>query len=452
MAKLGVAVFSSITDLYTHASELNYQGINLLEAYGNGIKSIVRGRGTGKDRETADLLLIGLDGMRGDMLAGFHTGDTAPGWFSAFHNAFFKLSLQTGWTDRQKNGAADIMARHLANHSDKNIDALPARLGPLLQASGISPDDWNLIRNVNMMQANGKRMLTPDLVDKIPSAAIVRHLRAIDDATVRPDDRLRGLTRQLREQATAEQLEAAVTLYREDLALKIHGFYQDRNTFAVIQPGSKERAFMYQGAEPGTPLGEALRFFWQFKSFPVAQITKVWGRELYGYEQRAPKVAGIIHTIVATTALGYLGMCLKDFIKGRSCRDPKSWDTWRAAMMQGGGAGIFGDFFFGEVNRFGGGFAQTAIGPTFGVAADLVNLWHKARNGDDPSANALRLLLNNTPYLNLFYTRIALDYLVLYQMQEALNPGFLRRYERRVEKEQHQTFILKPSEYALGVR
>lgn len=452
MAKLGAAVFSSVSDLYTHASELNYQGMNLLQAYGAGVASIVRGRGTGAEREVADLLLIGLDGMRGTMISGFHSGDTAPGVMSKIQNAFFKLSLQTYWTDAQRNGAAQMMARHLAVNADKQLDALPGRLGPLLQAHDIKAADWELIRNTNMMQANGKKLLTPDLVDKIPAAAIIRHLRAIDDATVRPDDRLRGLTRQLREAATAEQLDAAVTLYREDLALKLHGFYQDRSQFAVIEPGTKERAMMYQGQQPGTGAGEALRLFWQFKAFPVAMISKVWGRELYGRERGMPQIAGMLHMIVATTALGYLGMVLKDFVKGRTPRDPKSPDTWRAAFMQGGGAGIFGDFFFGEVNRFGGGPAQTAVGPTFGAFFDLVNLWQKARSGDDVSANALRVALNNVPYLNLFYTRIALDYLLLFQLQEAVNPGFLRRYERKVEKEQGQTFILRPSESALGVR
>jgi hypothetical protein len=48
--------------------------------------------------------------------------------------------------------------------------------------------------------------------------------------------------------------------------------------------------------------------------------------------------------------------------------------------------------------------------------------------------------------MNLFYSRIVLDYLVLYQIQEALNPGYLRRMERQVEREQGQEFLLAPSE------
>jgi hypothetical protein len=56
------------------------------------------------------------------------------------------------------------------------------------------------------------------------------------------------------------------------------------------------------------------------------------------------------------------------------------------------------------------------------------------------------MLISNTPFMNLFYTRIVLDYLILYQIQEALDPGSLRRMERRVEREQGQEFLLAPSE------
>ena len=49
-------------------------------------------------------------------------------------------------------------------------------------------------------------------------------------------------------------------------------------------------------------------------------------------------------------------------------------------------------------------------------------------------------------YVPLLYTRAAVDYLILYHIQEALNPGSLRRMEQRLKKEQGQEFILPPSE------
>lgn len=60
--------------------------------------------------------------------------------------------------------------------------------------------------------------------------------------------------------------------------------------------------------------------------------------------------------------------------------------------------------------------------------------------------DALRLAVNNTPFANLFYTRVVADYLFLYDVQEALAPGTLRRMEQRVQRENDQTFLFSPSQ------
>jgi hypothetical protein len=61
------------------------------------------------------------------------------------------------------------------------------------------------------------------------------------------------------------------------------------------------------------------------------------------------------------------------------------------------------------------------------------------------AASGLRFLLSNTPFINLFYTRAAFDWLIIYQLQEAANPGYLRRMERRIRKENRQEFLIPPS-------
>jgi len=56
--------------------------------------------------------------------------------------------------------------------------------------------------------------------------------------------------------------------------------------------------------------------------------------------------------------------------------------------------------------------------------------------------------LQNAPFINLFYTRAAMEYLFIYGIQEASNPGYLRRMEKRLKTENDQEFIFSPSEYA----
>jgi hypothetical protein len=55
------------------------------------------------------------------------------------------------------------------------------------------------------------------------------------------------------------------------------------------------------------------------------------------------------------------------------------------------------------------------------------------------SADFLNFAINNTPFVNLFYTRPALDYLFLNALREATSPGFLKRQERRRFKDYGQT-------------
>jgi hypothetical protein len=158
---------------------------------------------------------------------------------------------------------------------------------------------------------------------------------------------------------------------------------------------------------------------------------------------------GLINTIVGTTALGYMVMQAKEVMKGREPRPP-SFETFVAAALQGGGLGIYGDFLFGQANRFGGGTLETLAGPGIGAAAEAIDLLQRTRfalatGDDDVRGDAIRFIKSNTPFANLFYTQQALDYMVWYQLQETINPGYLSRMEDRVRRDNNQEFFIPPS-------
>ena len=93
-------------------------------------------------------------------------------------------------------------------------------------------------------------------------------------------------------------------------------------------------------------------------------------------------------------------------------------EFWGAAMMQGGGMGIYGDYLFGSVNRFGGGFAGSLAGP---VTSRASNLWNLTGGNviqfaqDEPtnlgreSVAFARMNLSMPFYLRLAYERVLLD-------------------------------------------
>jgi len=456
LSKLGGVLLSAFGDVPLKASELKYQGIGLLEGYADGLAALARGRGARGtvDRQVMDLLRAGLEGVRSDVAGRFDGNDAVPGTLAKLSNLFMKISGISYWTDAQRAGAEFLMARHLGRLAGKGFEELPAETRRILAAFGIDAGDWGALAEVDWKASDGRAFLTPDVAKRIPDeildVRLARRFDQIRSALLRIDGMSegKGSARALTAEGEAElarrQAEARGR-FRDDLALKLYSYFADRGEYAVIQPGARERAILRRGTQPGTAEGEALRFIGQFKAFPVAVITKTLGRELYGREDWAGSVAGLAHVMVASTVFGYAAMAAKDLSKGRTPRDPTSPATWAAAMAQGGGLGLYGDFIVGDYSRFGRSMAASLLGPTLGQIDDVAEIWNRIKSGDTPAAQAFRWGLSNTPGINLFYTRTALDYLFFYQVQEALNPGFLQRFERRVERENHQTFLIRPS-------
>lgn len=445
MAKLGGAVVSAVSDLPVAASELKYQGQGFLGSLGEIMGRMVEGKKTPEKREILSSLGVFLDSMRGDVVSRFSANDSLGGRMTRAQRLFFKANGLTWWTDTVRSSVSLMMSHNLALNKGKSFDQL-GDLSRVLNMYGIDSGRWDLLRSTTDKFADGRQYMTPEGIDQIPETDLSGYLSSQNR---KPSD-------------------PAIRELRDELKNQLRSFITDRASYAVIEPDARTRAIMLRGSKPGTILGELARFVGQFKAFPVAILQKSAGRELYGrgYTPSAygsgmmkelsqalkngnGEKLGLAQLMLWTTAFGYLSMSAKDMLKGRNPRPPNDKDTWIAAMLQGGALGIYGDFLFGEANRFGGGPIQTTAGPVLGAAEDAIKLYHRLKSGDDAAASAFRFGLNNTPFINLFYARAAADYLFFYSLQEVMNPGYMRRMETRAKKENEQTFWLAPSESAL---
>lgn len=429
MAKLGGAMLSAIADLPFKASELRFQGRNVLQSYADTLVNLVDGFGSKDKRRVADLIGVGLDGQIGDLSSRFNSTDNIPGRFAKLQQIFFKVNLLGPWTDSNKRGVGRIFARDLAQQKNAAWNDLNARKRNILEAFGFDEAKWSVAQRAVREEADGVEYLMPDAIRDLPDEAFTSLVQG---------------------KATGRKIRNV----KDELETALRSYYVDRADFAVPTPGAKEQAFLKFGTRPGTPLGEAVRFMTQFKAFPVTAVVKPFSRETFGAGafnfrdallRGQADILGLVNLIVGTTVMGYVAQSSKEIAKGRSPRDPSSPATWQAAMLQGGGLGIYGDFLLGETNRFGRSMLDTLAGPTIGAVSDIDQIRAKAMADEDVAADLVRLFKDNTPFLNLFYTRVALDYLFLYQLQESVNPGFLRRMERNIRKENNQTFIVPPS-------
>lgn len=431
MAKLGGALISSVTDLPVYASDVRYvQGGGFLNGMGDAIGGLLKGRPQGERAEMLSSLGVFFDSMMGDVFARFDAQDMTGKTTNWLMQKFFRLNGLSWWTESLRSASALSNAHHLALQAGKTFDALAPETRRAMTLYDIDAGKWDLLRASGVKLADGREYLTPDGMKDVPRSAIEGYLKSTG----------------------AKINDAAVANVREDLAGMLRSFYIDRAHHAVIEPDARSRWWLLRGTQPGTVEGEMLRFMAQFKGFPTALMQKVVGRELFGQgadrlkDVGMTEVMGTAQLFLWMTLFGYGAMAAKDTLKGRVPRDPTDPKTMVAAMLQGGALGIYGDFMLGESSRFGRSILETVAGPVPSTFADLDELRARAMTGDDLAAPAFRTLINNTPFLNLFYTRIALDYLILYRIQESMNPGFLRRMERRVEKENGQQFYLRPSE------
>jgi len=410
MAKLGGAAVSAFSDVAFMASNRMYQGRSLMDAWGDSFSALFRGMNQGEMREFADRLGVGLESQLGDFMSRFNASDDIPGNTSKLLNKFFKLNLLQPWTEANKRGVTLMIANDLGREAGKTFDNLAPDLQRLLSIYGIDAVKWNAVRKGVKKGPDGRDYIVPGEI---------------------PDESVRE---------------------------NMFNLLTNEAEFSVPSPGARERAILRQGYRPGSFAGEAIRFVGQFKSFGVLGITKNIGRHAYGTGAKNKREIfargvggnlGLINTIVGTTVMGYFVMQAKEVMKGREPR-PASPETFLAAALQGGGLGIYGDFLFGRATRFGGGTLETAIGPGISAGFEGLDLMLRYRDqlltGDeDVRGDAVRFFKSNMPLANLFYTQQALDYMIWYQLQETINPGYLQRMEQRIRRDNNQDFIVPPS-------
>ena len=180
-----------------------------------------------------------------------------------------------------------------------------------------------------------------------------------------------------------------------------------------------------------------------FKSFPMSMVLLHGARAYRLAGQNKVAGAGYAGALLTTATLGGMtAIWLKDLAAGRDPRpigdDPgEILQFGAAALLQGGGLGIFGDFFFSDINRFGGGFGQTLTGPMierFSNAWNLTggNLVQLATGGDTNFAEeARKFMASNIPGSSLWYLKLGYQRALMDQLQFHTDPKANTSFKRR---------------------
>jgi len=441
VSKLGGAVISAAADIGIYGSEMKYQGRTFLGGMAEAMGGIGRIKNTKQKQDIARMLGFFGDGTTYDVSGRFQVGDNLNKGWTQVQRTFFKYNLLSWWTNTLKENSMLGMANYYAKQKNLNFNQLNKPLQSFFGLYNIDATKWDVIRKTAMSKADdGTEFIN------------ISELSNMSDTDIKKITGMNDLSK------TELQME------KDKFKYSVSGMLLDRSIYAVIEPDARTKGTMTQGTLAGTGVGEAFRFIGQFKAFPMAIANKVLGREmaflrdtsgnfsLRNAQDMGRGIKGLASIVVTSALMGYISMTAKDLLRGKTPRDPNNIKTIMAAFLQGGGLGIYGDVLFKE-QRDAGSVAAGLVGPAPTTVIDVGLALKYALSGEGGKAGkaAYRTINANIPFLNLFYVKAAFDYLIGFQIMETMNPGVLKRVEKRMKKDYNQEYLFtKPSSQFKG--
>jgi len=315
-----------------------------------------------------------------------------------FSDVVMRASGLTAWTQAGRHAFGMELMGNLGDLVSKSFDTLDPRMQKALTRYGFDNASWDLIRQSELYNYKGATFLRPE---------------EIRLATHMPKDQA------------------------QELALRFLDMVNTEVDYAVPTVGLRAKATLTGGTKAGTLPGEIVRSFSMFKNFSVqVAYTHLW--KSMSEATLAKKAGSLADLAIATTAMAALSMQLKEIANGR---DPRPMDTkefWGASFLLGGGMGIWGDFLFSNVNRYGGGLEDTIAGPVINMANSIKNLTYgnvqQLIQGKDTNfaGETLRMLETYMPGKTLWYMKL----LWQRQMFERLHLFIDPKYQQRLNSMQ----------------
>jgi hypothetical protein len=482
ITKLSTAAISSIGDIATSAEALRFQGMSGYKAWTSAIGQVTDLFHKDADKkEVARLIGIGLDGMVSDVMSRYSRPEDMAGKMSKAMGLMFKLNGLEHWTDSHKFAAGLMLSSHIAEHTNLDFDGLAKankKLFSQMTQYGIDATDWELIRKYGVSTVKDTKYITSDAMKNIPDQEIK------DIAGTKLTGTLGLEVEQKLGKDVGNISDAMINNYRRELGDKLRNYLVDFTDHAIPTPGARQRIYMSGSSQAGSVLGEAARFFWQFKSFPLTVFQQSMERAaeeggsvktLNGLKSGA---GSLIPLTIGLTAAGYASMAVKDALNGKTPRDIFDFETEKGgipvvnskgfrvvidALAQGGILGIYGDVLLSEARRYGQNPLTRFAGPTAGTLMDAVGIVQDLKMMAAPGkerhpenkfyADTFNFTKRHILPYQLPVVKQVLDYMVLNSIQEGINPGYLRRVEQDIQKNREQTYFdfMKPSENRVRV-
>lgn len=265
--------------------------------------------------------------------------------------------------------------------------------------------------------------------------------------------------------------DAQLSRARDELTSQYRNLMGEKADRDVSAPSIANRARMglgYEAVQGGTVQGELWRGALQLKGWVLNYMWNHLGRELHGYsvEHRTtgqaivdmvrvwdkdnfnPKaLSGVARLVAAGVPIAYATNALKNLAVGK---EPGAWDdinTWKKAFARQS-LGLYSDMLLQDTRPDASIWDRIGdmTGPELGLYSDMGNsairllAQAESDSGVTPEklgkdeAGWFQDVYRRVPGTQLFWTKFAMDYMVMNNLSEMLNPGYQQRLMDRQQK------------------
>lgn len=397
--KLGSAAVSSVSDLATQAIARKFNGLPVLQGLDTQLRLL--NPANVEDRALAMRMMLGAE-EASQMAAGQArlTGEELSGEVARrLAETTLRISGLNAWTQSGRWSFGWDFWSAASSWRGRSFSQLEEPFRNMFLRHGLNEQHWEAIRAAPLHSERGTDWVLPENIAQ----------QGIADDIV---------------QMVLREMDMAVPVAGLDVRATMDGF-----------------------APKGTVLGEIIRTGFQFKSFPVTIMLQQY-RRMMALSSGWDRLGYAVQVSIGTTLMGAVALQAKAIAKGETMRpmydqdDPAaSAQFWGAALLQGGGLGIFGDFLSSSTNTYGQSFSDALKGPAFqtadNIAALVIGQPSAAMRGDNtnPGRAAIRLIKSETPVIgSLWYTRLLYERLLLDTLQEQVDPKAQHAFRERIRR------------------
>jgi hypothetical protein len=272
MARLLKISLLSVTDAANAASFSQRWGYDYFSAWREHLSHVFNRAPTEEREYMASQFAVMFNhhmGYVGKYIDAHNVSDAVQKGAAKFYKTVGINALDKG----NKLSAMTIIARHLANMSDKTLEELPLKLRHQLDKFNMTKKEWDVLRKKNQ-----KGLFTLDNVDSLTN------------------EEIKSLYTDSNKHMPLHEVKNA--LHR-----KVYAMFDVASENAVATPGAYMQAMMMQGTRAGTISGEIMRTVMQFKGFVLQFINRTLVQGLRDANATQSKAAWAISMMMGTLPL-----------------------------------------------------------------------------------------------------------------------------------------------------